>query len=498
MDAPCGGTGLCGKCKVRIDSQEAIPVSETQAAFFTPEQIAAGWRLACLWEVKTDMTVELPQQFQMSNIISQGYMKEFVPDPSALLPGGGADAAQNCYGAAIDIGTTTVVASLVDLNSGREIESLACLNSQKVFGQDVISRIHYAASNPRGTEILQKTIIKDLKNLLNELCRRHDLIADNIYAVSVAANTTMIHLLAGINPEGMGKSPYTPAFQGALSLKGLDLGLPVSPYCDVYCLPTVSSFIGGDITAGVLACSLENANEKTLFIDIGTNGEIVLVDDERFCACSCAAGPALEGMNISCGVRATPGAIEDVFIAGDTVRYATIGNEAATGICGSGLLAAIAEMRRAGIIHKSGRLQAHPLVEVVDGKKRFMVDAGRSLYLTQQDIRQVQLAKGAILSGIYALLEAVGMKAAELHRVIVAGQFGAHLKAESLIGSGLLPAEWSEVISYAGNTSKSGALICLLSQPERAVIETLARNIEYLELSELEGYKDLFIKCMQF
>jgi uncharacterized 2Fe-2S/4Fe-4S cluster protein (DUF4445 family) len=513
MDAPCGGTGLCGKCKVRIESQEAILVGETQAAFFTPEQIAAGWRLACLCEVKKDMTVELPRKSQMSNIVSQGYMKKFVHAPGPLLNAGGnielhsgdkiatvsvADSIKNCYGVAVDIGTTTVVASLVDLNTGKEIESLACLNGQKAFGQDVISRIHYADSNSRGTEILQKTIIKDLRNLLIELCRRHNLTADNIYDVSVAANTTMIHLLAGINPASMGKSPYVPAFQGALSLNGRELGLPVSPYCDVYCLPAVSSFVGGDITAGVLACGLESPKEKTLFIDIGTNGEIVLADGERFCSCSCAAGPALEGMNITCGVRAAQGAIEDVFINGDTVQYTTIGGEAATGICGSGLLAAIAEMRRAGIINKSGRLQSHALVETVAGKKRFIIHAGRNIYLTQQDIRQVQLAKGAILSGIYALLEAVGMKAAELHRVIVAGQFGAHLKVESLVGSGLLPAEWSEIISYAGNTSKSGALICLLSQPERTIIETLAENIQYIELSELKDYENLFVKCMQF
>jgi uncharacterized 2Fe-2S/4Fe-4S cluster protein (DUF4445 family) len=203
-------------------------------------------------------------------------------------------------------------------------------------------------------------------------------------------------------------------------------------------------------------------------------------------------------MNINCGVLAAPGAIEDVFIVGDMVQYVTIGGEAPTGICGSGLLAAIAEMRQAGIINKSGRLQSHALVETIAGKKRFIIDAERNIYLTQQDIRQVQLAKGAILSGIYALLEAVEMKAYEVSRVIVAGQFGAHLKAESIIGSGLLPAEWRQIISYAGNTSKSGALVCLLSQPEREVIESLSKNVQYIELSELHGYEDLFVKCMPF
>jgi uncharacterized 2Fe-2S/4Fe-4S cluster protein (DUF4445 family) len=513
MDAPCGGTGLCGKCQVRIDNHEVIPCDDTQAAFFTPEQIEAGWRLACLCEVTTDMTVELPPKPKISNIVSQGYMKEFVHAPGPLisadggmvLPSGNKSAAvsaaarsENCYGIAVDIGTTTVIASLVHLNTGQEIESLACLNGQKAFGQDVISRIHYASTNSRGTEILQKTISKDLRTLITELCQRHNLTADDVYDMSVAANTTMIHLLAGINPASMGRTPYVPAFQGELSLNGRKLGLPVSSHCNVYCLPVVSAFVGGDITGGVLACGLENQREKTLFIDIGTNGEIVLADGERFCSCSCAAGPALEGMNITCGVRAEQGAIEDVYIDGNTVQYTTIGGGTATGICGSGLLAAIAEMRRAGIINKSGRLQSHPLVETVAGKKRFIVDARHHIYLTQQDIRQVQLAKGAIRSGIYALLEAVDWQVAEVQRVIVAGQFGAHLKADSLIGSGILPAEWREIITYAGNTSKSGALICLLSQPERELVENLAKNIQYIELAELTDYESLFIKCMQF
>ena len=515
MEAPCGGTGTCGKCKVRLQSPGAHPADENLIAFFNAEQIADGWRLACLYKVNTDIYVDLPPQSSVSNIVSQGYMKNFVHAPYArkvLNTGGNADlhlgnnieavnvanSTASCCGVAIDLGTTTVVASLVDLNGGREIDTLSCPNGQKAFGQDVITRIHYAGTNSGGTEILQKAIIKDLRNLLNALCRRHNLTMDNIYDVTVAANATMIHLLAGISPESMGKSPYMPAFQGVLSLSGLDLGLPVSPYCRVYCLPAVSSFVGGDITAGILACGLEDPSEKTLFIDIGTNGEIVLADGEHFCSCSCAAGPALEGMNISCGVQAAQGAIEDLFIDEHTVQYTTIGGEPANGICGSGLLAAVAEMRRTGIIDKSGRLLSHSLVKTVAGKKRFIIDDKQNIYLTQQDIRQVQLAKGAILSGIYTLLKTVGIKATELQRVVVAGQFGAHLKADSLIGSGLLPPEWEEIISYTGNTSKSGALICLLSYPERTVVEAIAKNIEYIELAQLEGYETLFVKCMQF
>jgi len=502
MDAPCGAGGLCGKCKCKLEGAKISPYQEYLASFFAEEEIAAGWRLACLFEVESDIYLELPQQNKLLNIISKGYMKDFSNDPVFALADKFAASTETSpskfYGVAIDVGTTTLVASLINMSEGKEIESIACLNGQKAFGQDVMTRINYADSISRGTEILQKTIVKDLNGLIGELCKRHKLKPDEINDVSVAANTTMIHLLAGINPIGLGKWPYIPEFEGALSINGQDLGLKVSHDCNVYCLPIVSAFIGGDITAGVLACDLENSRESTLFIDIGTNGEIVLAGEDHFYACSCAAGPALEGMNITCGVRAAQGAIEDVVIEGEAVRYATIGGADPDGICGSGLLAAIAEMLREGIINKSGRLQTHSSIEMVEGKKRFVIDKERNIYLTQHDIRQVQLAKGAILSGIYILLKVRGIKTNDVHKVIIAGQFGAHLKAESLIGAGLLPHEWWGIIDYAGNTSQSGAQICLLSQAERKLIEKLACDIQYIELSQVKDYENLFVNCMQF
>ncbi|MEN6349430.1 MAG: ASKHA domain-containing protein [Syntrophomonas sp.] len=497
MDAPCGGGGLCGKCICKVENSvaEKIPFHESTSEFFTAEEIVAGWRLACLFEVESDIYVNLPLPSRLVNIICSGYMKDFAHDVAAVP--GEKTAAQH-YGAAIDIGTTTVVASLIDLERGIEIESVACLNGQKAFGQDVMTRIQYASSRAHGTEILKKTIVKDINRLISELCKKHQIGTDDIHDISVAANTTMIHFLAGINPQSLGKWPYKPAFEGALTFKCQALGLNAAYDSDVYCLPIVSAFIGGDITAGVLACDLENSTKNTLFIDIGTNGEIVLAGDGLYYACSCAAGPALEGMNISCGVRAAQGAIDDVSIDGEDVRYTTICGADAEGICGSGLLAGIAEMRREGIINKRGRLQDHSTVEMIEGKKRFVIDKKRNIYITQHDIRQVQLAKGAILSGIYTLIMARGINTGEVQRVLVAGQFGAHLKAESLVGSGLLPPEWRGIISYVGNTSQSGAQICLLSQSQRKLVEKLANDIQYIELSQAAAYADLYIKCMQF
>ncbi len=523
LDAPCGGLGCCGKCRVRILNADRL-WQEREQDFFSLEELNEGWRLACLHSAETDITLELPPEEPASDIISSGYLRDFNIEPaiskSLDLAGNTqiwagrelagretGDSTDRLWGLAIDIGTTTVVASLVDMLSARELASVSCLNGQKTFGQDVMSRIHYAMTNINGTIILQKSILKDLKNLIREAISRcgQDFPAtgEDICDITVAGNTTMIHFLAGIDPSSLGKSPYLPAFNGALTLKGYkDLGLPVSSHCQLYCLPAVSAFVGGDITAGILACGIHDDPRNVLFIDMGTNGEMVLSQKGRLTSCSCAAGPALEGMNISCGVRATPGAIEDVELKGTgtniEVEYSVIGDSPAVGLCGSGLLALVAELLRQGILHKSGRLLDHPLVEKAAGKKRLIIDQEKGLFLTQQDIRQVQLAKGAILSGIQTMVQANNLSLGEIDQVMVAGQFGAHLKTESLIGTGILPRELENRIDYVGNTSKSGAYLCLLSGRERETAQKIAQDISYIELTRMPGFESSFARAMQF
>lgn len=463
LDAPCGGNGTCGKCQVIIDGEE---------------------RLACTYQVNSDIMVLLPQQTHLQSITADGYLKDFTPD---TWP-------QGSYGVAVDIGTTTVVATLYDLAQAEAIDSLSCLNSQKAFGQDVISRINHAVSYEKGLEELQALIITDLTQLINGLLEQAQLTPEAVKLVSIAGNTTMIHLLAGIDPGSMGAAPYLPAFSGALRLAAAELGLPLS--CPVYCLPAVAAFVGGDIIAGLLACDIDKWQGKTLFIDIGTNGEIVLANDGKLFCCSCAAGPALEGMNISCGMRAAPGAIEEIHIEPDGIAVSAIGGARPIGLCGSGLLSAIAELRRVGIVDASGRMTDHPLVSKVSGKKSVLLT--EDIYLSQSDIRHVQLSKGAILSGVLTLLDAAGVTVEQLDRVIIAGQFGLHLTAESIIGSGLLPKACLDKISYVGNTAKSGAALCLLSAAEQTHGEELAKAITYLELSTLEGYEDRFVDCLSF
>ncbi len=467
LDAPCGGQNVCGKCRVTVDGESV---------------------LSCHYTVTKDIAVQISKKSAINVIEADGYYKEFSCD---FFP-------ESVYGVAVDIGTTTVVATLVNLHTGQEISSLSCLNSQKAFGQDVITRINYTYEKENGLHSLQKMIVGDLRRLMQELYLKNNVNPEQITRIAIGGNTTMIHLLLGVNPIGIAMAPYMPAFSGSVIRKAQELGLPAAEDCMIYCLPAVSSFVGGDITAGILACNLALIQERVLFIDIGTNGEIVLSDKGKMYCCSCAAGPALEGMNISSGMRASHGAIDDVLIKNDKVIYTTIGGTAAEGICGSGILSAVSEMRGLGIIHPTGRLLAHPLVENIDGKKCFVIDREREIYLTQKDIRQVQLAKGAILSGVYSLLENSKMEQTSLDRVFVAGQFGAHLKAESMTGAGLLPTEWQEKITYVGNTSKSGAYICLLSDAERTEAENMVPNISYTELSTLSGYEDLFVKCLNF
>lgn len=464
LEAPCGGKGTCGKCRVTADGVSV---------------------LACHHSVGRDEEIILPRTAEVSDIVSDGYMKKF-----SFVPRDG-------YGAAIDIGTTTVVAALYDLSSGRELRALSCLNSQKAYGQDVISRICYATDEPQGLEQLRRKICGDINNLVTQLLLRTNIGGEDLRGIVVAGNTTMIHLLAGRDPSSLAAAPYLPAFTGPLTLAPEELGLAL-PSAAVACLPAIASYVGGDITAGIVACGISPEGPFTLLLDIGTNGEIVLAGDGMIHCCSCAAGPALEGMNISCGTRASDGAIEAVSIVDGAFACQTIRGAAPSGICGSGLISAIAAMLRGGVISSSGRFTDHPLVRRGAGGKYVVLDQEHDIYLTQKDIRQVQLAKGAILSGILALLEASGRTEEDIGNVIVAGQFGAHLTAESLVGCGILPESWKDKITYAGNTSKSGAAICLLSPEENRRCEELAKNARYIELSTKDGYEALFVKCLNF
>lgn len=426
------------------------------------------------------------------------------------------DTEQQLYGAAIDIGTTTVVVSLIDLRTGEEKANASQINAQKHLGLDVLTRITCEMERPwEARKELQEAIVTSINEMLQEICQETGIGTESIYEITVAANCTMMHMLLGIDARPIGKSPYAPVFAGARTILAERIGIHAAQNAQLYCLPGVSAYIGADIVAGAYVCGLHQDREKVLFIDIGTNGEIVLSNGGKMLCCSCAAGPALEGMNISCGMRAAEGAIEDVVISEEGVKLTIIGEEENAeklnpeGICGSGILAAVKELVRTGLIRKDGAFIKPEKLEADDYRKRYlqmngkkreflMVESPEKLVITQGDVRQVQLAKGAILSGFVALLKEAGVSMEELDKVMIAGQFGAHLPADSLTGTGILPRSVENKLVYVGNSSKTGAAAALLSLASRWEMEQIAKQMSYMELGNTPGYERLFVESMMF
>ena len=566
VENPCGGKGTCGKCKVRIISGNLDEITEMEMKHLTSAELDFGVRLSCMLFPKSDLEIELFQREKNHKILDSGYMPKFeysldvtkklvriskadlenqISFHDQLLEKLGtveisteilqqlhffeteytAVIFQNAagkrqlinleqgnttnllYGVAVDIGTTTVVASLVDLKIGTELATVSAINAQKKYGLDVLTRITYEIDHPEtGISELQEAIVSVLNDLIANACEQAHVAAQNIYEISVAANSTMMHMLLGIDATSMGKSPYAPIFTKAQELKAENIGLYAAKGARLYCIPSVSSYIGADIVSGAYVCQLHEAKDNVLFIDIGTNGEIVLSDCGKLKSCSCAAGPALEGMNIREGMRAADGAIEDVKILEDSVELKVIGDANPVGICGSGILAAVRELLKVRILKPNGTFiklkdlqendYRYALIEM-DGKKR-QFKLTDTLRITQGDIRQVQLAKGAILSGFCALLDRAGKNISELDRVIIAGQFGVHLPVDSLIFTGILPEAVRDKLEYVGNSSKTGAYMALMSQTAKRGMEELAQHMEYVELGLTNQYERLFTECLLF
>ena len=498
VDNPCNGMGVCGKCKVRVLEGETTALACEERNRLKPEEIEDGVRLSCLTQPKSDVKVELMQKKLEHKVLTTGKMPEFERDEG--LEG---------FGFAIDIGTTTVVASLIDLKTGEELASASDINAQKHFGLDVLTRITYEFEHPDdGAKKLQEAIVESLNSLMVEACKQAKVNVKHVQKINVAANCTMMHMLLGVDARSIGKAPYEPAFKDAKEMPASDIGLKGADDCVLYCLPHVSAYIGADIVAGAYVCEMQKSTDNELFIDIGTNGEIVLAKGGKLYSCSCAAGPALEGMNISSGMRAATGAIEEVRIKPEGVEFDTIGGGAPEGICGSGILAVMRELIVTGIVQKSGVFVKPDKLDEGDWRRKFIRMNGTKrelvmsedpeILVTQSDVRQVQMAKGAILSGFMALLQEAEIKMEDLDKVFIAGQFGAHLSVDSLVGSGILPACVQDKLVYVGNSSKTGAYMTLMSKKVKAEIEELAKQISYLELSNLEGYERLYSEAMIF
>ena len=414
-------------------------------------------------------------------------------------------------GMAFDIGTTTVVGYLIDLASGRELAVASALNPQVRHGFDVISRIVYGIENPDGVEVLSRLIRDLMGRLTDEACLRADVSSRDVYEVCVAGNTTMTHLFLGIDPHYLALAPYVPVTSAAVSVKAESLGLPMHPGGSVYVLPGIGSFIGADTTGVILSTRFDEDRGPGLAIDIGTNGEIVGRDRSgRLFALSTAAGPAFEGSRISSGLRGMKGAIEHVSASGSRLQVRTIGGVEPVGICGSGLVDALAVMRRAGVLDETGRLAGpdekslgrafrRRVVRGPSGPEFVLGKGGRNMAqvaVTQKDIRELQLAKGAITAGIKIMLARMGVDEGDLAEVLLAGAFGNYIDKANARAIGLLPNVSLDSIKAVGNAAGEGAKVALLSGKARDEAEAMVRRVEVINLAHTGDFQKRFLEGM--
>ncbi len=406
-------------------------------------------------------------------------------------------------GVAIDVGTTTIVAQLIDLRTGAILGSQASHNSQARYGEDVISRMIFACTHA-GLGPLTEAVTFTINALIDSLVENNNIKHNDITSIVAAGNTVMSHLLLGLEPCNIRVAPYIPTATRFPQFTAAEVGLKANPKALVHTMPCVSSYVGGDITAGVYACGMHDHHEISALIDVGTNGEIVIGNSEWLVCCSSSAGPAFEGGGIKCGTRAVMGAIEKIVIDGDRVHYETIGGKQPIGLCGSAIIDGIAELLSAGIIDQSGRfaLLEHPRVRVVDEVPEFVVAYAdetateEPIVITEDDIINLIKSKGAILAAIRVLLKTLELDFTDLEKVFVAGGFGAHLDIAKAIFIGLLPDIPVERIRYIGNSSLAGARLALLSVNAFHRAEEIANRMTYIELSVTPEFMDEFIASL--
>lgn len=557
INAVCGGNGACGACRVRPIDGGVAPLTPAETHLLTSGEQQAGVRLACQARVIASCRVEIPPETLATGqrLQVEGLRLPIPNDPpvtalaltiaagdaaspervrAALQETGRADvylsptfeATPGCLssaegeqaqlalrrgegftllpanapllGAAVDMGTTKLAAYLVDLATGEILARGGALNPQIAYGEDVINRIAYTDQHPGGSQLLQRRLIDGVQNLLADLCSQVGATPQQIVDLVLAGNTAIHHLAAGLPVHALGVAPYHPAVTDPLEVPAQRLGLSVAPNAAVYLPPNIAGFVGADHVAMLQAIREAAASSTVMAIDIGTNTEVSLFHAGRHFCCSCASGPAFEGAHIHQGMRAAPGAIERVRLEGDRVRVQTIGNQKAIGLCGSGALDAVAELRRQGRIDARGAFTAS-----ADKSRRsfVLVPAAQSgnrgdIVLTRRDINEIQLAKSAIRSGIDILLESAAIPAAEIEQIFVAGAFGTYLNLESAIRIGMFPPLPLQRFTQVGNAAGAGACRLLASSGARQTARDIARAASYVELTTFTGYMDRFAKAL--
>ena len=480
LSADCAGIGRCGKCLVSVTG----PVFD-----------ARGELLQCRGE-----------SIPACRHRPAGPCTVILPDPDALrvltaarepIPAGG-----DGLGAAVDIGTTTLAVSLYDLASGQLLGSRGQRSAQRPYGADVISRIRHCA-RPEGLRQLQSAAAGQIGEMLRSLCSEAGAALTDLRAVSIAGNTVMEHIFAGLDPTSIGIAPFRPQSLFGTFLPAEPMLSGLAPDAKLYLCPAVAGYVGGDITAGLLAAEDEQLGELTLFLDVGTNGEMALGDKDGFLCCAAAAGPAFEGAEIACGMGGAPGAIDRVWLDGDSIRFHVIGGGEARGLCGSGLLDTAAALLQAGLILPSGRLDGAGAPEALaaalrrDPRGELCYHFTDNVWLSASDIRALQLAKAAIRAGLETLLELKGLRAEDIRHCLIAGGFGAYMRVESACALGLLPPCLKDKARHIGNAAARGAALALTGEGQ-ARLEAIAARCRYHELSGSSIFNDNYLDAMAF
>ena len=572
IDSTCGGHGTCKKCKVQI-TEGIVPISRLDIRAFSQEELKNGWRLACVARATENLAITVPamttrpkaatvgvgRQVILRPAVQKRYLeldeptlhdqrpdiqrvKDAIDDlevnvefevlqklPTVLRknnfkvtavvvddllidiePG---DTTDKRFAIAYDLGTTTVVATLLDLNSGTPVAVKSMLNMQQPFGADVISRISATMLDENALERLRNAAQSTLSELTNEVIKEAGISPNNVYEIALAGNATMVQLVLGVDPEPVGVAPFITASQNWPVLNAKEFGIEIHPGARAYIFPSFGAYVGGDIVAGVLASGMDRDKRVRLFIDVGTNCEIVLSDGNKIITTAAPAGPAFEAASIKCGMRAADGAIEVVKITKDGVSLQVIGDVEPQGMCGSGLVDAVAELAKIGVLDQSGRFVTQEVMEkefpklssrlinLETNEKAFILHGDTNdplVYLTQRDVRELQFAKASIATGWRLLMEQLNLKDEDIQQVLLAGSFGSYLSPSSAIQIGLVPKIPVMRIVSAGNVAGEGAKMVLLSQPERNGATTLLNEVSYVELSDRKDFNDKFVGQLSF
>lgn len=495
IDQPCSGLGSCGKCRVQVNGALSEP-SRNELEHISSEDLKRGIRLACQTNISPGMEITtIGNEPNTAQILTDNNMTASVPSRAD-------DGEPLC--AAIDIGTTTLVVYILRASDERALAAVSALNPQTAFGADVISRISHADNDKDGLKTMQNVLVKQLNSMLNEALQNVGADISQIAGVTVAGNTTMEHIFAGVSPSTIGKAPFMPQYREFPLLNASNCGLNCN--APLHMLPCVSGFVGGDIVAGILATGMLDSKNVSLLVDIGTNNEMVLGSRDFLLCCSAAAGPAFEGAKISCGMRAASGAIDKVRLnnSGD-IEISTIGGTEPRGICGSGLIDAVALLVKANVIQRSGRFAkgtslpgklANRLNKSEDGTTftLYANDRAKIISLSQRDIREVQLAKSAIATGIEIMLEEAGLTLEDVSAIHVAGAFGNYLDIDSAVSLGIIPNVPISKITTAGNSAGAGARLAAADHTKWDDALQILDMARHIELASHKDFQERFVQ----